>query len=90
MTQIAAYAARCLGKINTQKQKPALRIVGKKPFADPIPVFNLTVEGEEVYFANGVLVHNCQYLCLHADAMQGGRLEKKRRAIKTSSAIGWT
>ena len=27
----------------------------------PRPVFNLSVEGEEEYFANGILVHNCRY-----------------------------
>jgi hypothetical protein len=26
------------------------------------PVYNLTVEGENEYFANGVLVHNCDAL----------------------------
>ena len=25
------------------------------------PVFNLSVEGTEEYFANGILVHNCRY-----------------------------
>jgi hypothetical protein len=27
-------------------------------------VYNLSVEGVEEYFANGVLVHNCRYLCM--------------------------
>lgn len=25
----------------------------------PQPVYNLTIEGEPEYFANGILVHNC-------------------------------
>jgi hypothetical protein len=31
-------------------------------------VFNLTVEGQPEYFANGVLVHNCRYMVMHLDA----------------------
>lgn len=27
-------------------------------------VYNLSVEGEEEYFANGILVHNCRYLVM--------------------------
>lgn len=27
-------------------------------------VYNLTVDGAEEYFANGVLVHNCRYACM--------------------------
>jgi hypothetical protein len=27
-------------------------------------VYNLSVEGEEEYFANGLLVHNCRYLVM--------------------------
>lgn len=29
------------------------------------PVYNLTVNAVPEYFANGVLVHNCRYLCWH-------------------------
>lgn len=32
--------------------------------AGPAQVFNLTVDGAEEYFANGVLVHNCRYACM--------------------------
>lgn len=38
---------------------------------EPVPVYNLTVDnpiGEGEYFANGVLVHNCdaaRYMCMH-------------------------
>lgn len=31
-----------------------------------------------------------QYLSLHADAVQGGRLDRKKRVIRTVSAKGWT
>lgn len=34
---------------------------------------------------------SCQYLCLHADATVGGKLEKpKARSIEIASAVGWT
>jgi intein/homing endonuclease len=45
-----------------------------------IPVYNLAVEGENEYFANGILVHNC-------DATSGafgvltGQITRKRRGV---------
>ena len=43
-------------------------VVGVERLSRKIPVFNLTVEGEHEYFANGVLVSNCdalRYLCAY-------------------------
>jgi hypothetical protein len=40
------------------------------------PVFNLTVDGEPEYFANGILVHNCdatRYLVHYLDSQAGFR-----------------
>ena len=34
-------------------------MLGVRAEAHRAPVYNLTVEGEPEYFANGVLVHNC-------------------------------
>lgn len=33
--------------------------VGTQKISDPVPVYDLTVESEHEFFANGILVHNC-------------------------------
>lgn len=59
-------------------------------------VYNLTTGRTHMYYANGVLVHNCdalQYLMLHADngASLGGTLTTRgKQEIKKVSAGGWT
>jgi hypothetical protein len=64
----ASGASPSIESIGTARSDIALsRVVSlhAEPFA--APVFNLTVEGEHVYFANGVLVSNCdalRYLCV--------------------------
>ena len=37
-------------------------IIALKDCEQKIPVFNLTVEHEHEYFANGILVHNCLWV----------------------------
>ena len=77
-------AAHALWSTSTQRKQPALRIVGARPLPQRA-VYNLTVEGSPVFFANGVLVHNCQYLALHAnqgvlgDAWQTRAVEVQKR-----------
>jgi len=46
--------------ISKQNTIPVLAL--NKRASETLPVFNLTVEGEHEYFANGILVHNCRYL----------------------------
>ena len=45
----------------TQKQNTALNPVPRKIIGERA-VYNLTVEDEKEFFANGVLVHNCDAL----------------------------
>jgi hypothetical protein len=62
---------------NIEKQKLAVRLVGKSPCLLPRPVYNITVESEHCYYAAGILVSNCdgfQYACLHADHNATGQL----------------
>lgn len=55
-----ATAGRHSRPINTPKQKTAhVYAVAVFAIPDRRPVFNLTVEGCPEYFANGILVHNC-------------------------------
>lgn len=90
---LAQFAEPSSAPTSTEKLKPALRVVGKRlsPRQD---VYGMAVEDAGVYYANGVLVSNCdalQYLCLHADAQQGGKFTKhKAREIEDVSMSGWT
>lgn len=36
-----------------------IRVLEKTQYSASVPVYNLTVDGEHEYFANGILVHNC-------------------------------
>lgn len=59
----AWYAARRLSRTNTQESRPAaksaLQVRGICP-AGIGTVYNITVDQAPEYYANGVLVHNCQ------------------------------
>lgn len=61
--------------------KPAVapvRVLSISAGMAPQPVFNLTVADAHEYFANGVLVHNCdalRYLCAYLDMNAGGLAE---------------
>lgn len=63
-----------------------LYVVSKRS-VHPEPVYNITVDGANTYFAGPALVHNCdaaQYLCLHADGggIFGGNAGSQKREIK--------
>jgi hypothetical protein len=47
-----------------------------------VPVYNLKVEGVPEFFANGVLVHNCDALALAFNVLSG-----KRRVLGGGSII---
>ena len=46
----------------SRKPCAPVSVVGLSERAERVPVFNLTVEGENEYYANGILVHNCDAL----------------------------
>ena len=70
---LAWFAGKLSVLTNMLRRKRAVTIVGVKRYQSPKPirVYDLTVEKEHVFYANGVLVSNCadslQYLCLHAN-----------------------
>lgn len=55
------------GLTNTSIQRPVVRVVGLKVKKERLRVYDLTVENEHCFYANGVLVGNCmdamQYIC---------------------------
>jgi phage terminase large subunit len=62
-------AALSPGSINTCRTVfAASHVRSVTPGSIPAAVYNLTIEGEHEYFANGLLVHNCdacRYICQH-------------------------
>jgi len=53
-------AVRCSGSTDIQNNDiAAVHVVAVVTNAKPSAVYNLTVEGMHEYFANGILVHNC-------------------------------
>lgn len=50
-----------LRRVNYKKSAP-VHVVGLYEEGEKKPTFNLAVEGENEYYANGVLVHNCDAL----------------------------
>lgn len=53
---------RSTSKRASLKTSAPVRVVGLSEKSGRVPVFNLTVEGENEYYANGILVHNCDAL----------------------------
>jgi hypothetical protein len=70
--ELAQSAERHSSPINTQESERAVKIVGVRLLPRLIDVYNLTVEEEHCYYAEGVLVSNChdglQYLAMSVDA----------------------
>lgn len=50
------------GSVSTVGKNVVSKISEIVMVAEKVPVWNLTVEGENEYFANGILVHNCDAL----------------------------
>lgn len=76
---------------STSKQKHAVRLVGKKRLAaQNARVYDLTVDTDHCFYANGILVHNCgdalQYLALHFnDTSGGGDMRTKAKPVTKHS-----
>ena len=66
-------AGRVSFAINTRDGLHAVKHVPLKP----VPVYNITVEGEHEYFANGILVSNCDSLEYMATYIVAWRREMK-------------
>ena len=59
----ALYETLCAALFISSNGISGGRIRSKRvDVSEPSDVYNLTVEGQPEYFANGVLVHNCRYL----------------------------
>lgn len=77
------------GTLKTRSEQ-SLRVVHKDYPLVGGRVYNMTTERTHVYYANGVLNHNCdslQYACLHADngSAFGAKHVSSRKEIKPYS-----
>lgn len=79
-------SARCAvnrsPSISTRGPAPAPLSVARLSAAGKGPVYNLTVEGEREYFANGVLVHNCDALVYAVTYLLLKGAGRKKRMLK--------
>ena len=89
---------KSLGSIDSAKQKLAVENAGisvaeireEKTTAD---VYNLTVDEEHEYFANGFLVHNCMDACIYACLQRPWTPVKKEKSDKVRDKLtrsAWT
>ena len=73
LKELVKFVARFSKRISMGRSLRVVKVVGVRHFQsqEPRRVYDLTVAHEHVFFAEGVLVHNCadamQYLCLHAN-----------------------
>ncbi len=70
--RLVQSAASRLRQVNSTKTSSAPVTVRRLFNGGRGDVYNLTVEGAEEYFANGILVHNCRYL-LHSQQVADNR-----------------
>ena len=78
----ASFAERFLRRIATPVRRPApVSVLGISP-GGITNVFNLEVEDQPEYFAEGVLVHNCRYGLLAADPTTAAQRQLGQRTGK--------
>ena len=56
---------------------------------EPIDVYDITVEGNHNFYANGILVHNCQEICLPTTPLNDINDENGEISLCTLAAINW-
>lgn len=81
---IVNCAPKSLSPIDTRKYDFAPVVARGVTRKGRGPVFNLSIEGEQEYFANGILVHNCRYAMLSM-LKEKGKPEEVKVAEKIAS-----
>jgi hypothetical protein len=79
------FVVQTLKRINIIKSKLAPKIVRISQYPELCDTYNITVEQDHVYYANGILTCNCdslQYLCLYIDEKQEYDKQKKEFLAK--------
>lgn len=73
---------------------PAVHVIAVEALTTRMPVYNLTVDGEHEYFANGVLTHNCDALAyiglgLQSQFAAGDKSGKRRKETPEFGTLAW-
>jgi hypothetical protein len=79
------FVVQTLKHINIIKLKLAPRVVRISQYPELCDTYNITVEQDHVYYANGILACNCdslEYLCLYIDEKQEYDKQKKEFLAK--------
>jgi hypothetical protein len=69
----ALFVAQTLKRISIAKSRRAPRVVQISQCQERKDVYNITVERDHVFYANGILTCNCdslEYLCLYIDVKE--------------------
>jgi predicted phage terminase large subunit-like protein len=80
------------GPKNTAVPNARKKVVSVEKLADRRPVYNLTVEDQHVYFANGVLTHNCDWLAWVGrglSLMVGAEVKAPVKTAPQTGSIQW-
>jgi hypothetical protein len=96
--EYAYNAASCSPSTNTPQLKLVPVVVELKYLQESVIVINLRVANTHCYYANSLLVHNCdalQYFCLGTQSNYTARVMRRDRPRVTQSrelvtAAGWT
>jgi hypothetical protein len=71
LTKRVHTVVKFIGRISTSRRNVAhVSVLSVNVLPMRVPVYNLTVEGAPEFYANGVLVHNCdslRYMCAELD-----------------------
>jgi hypothetical protein len=77
--EFAHFAEKNIALINIQKAKP-VRVIARHKCEKRQKVYNLTIDGDHEYFANGILVANC-------DALRYFVTQWRKRYIRQTTGV---
>lgn len=95
---IVAGTAGKHSRRGTDELSGAPTVVSEPTIVGKQKVYNLSVEGVEEYFANGILVHNCRYACMSRPYTaplpaelepERDRYGRRRRSLRVRAGSGW-
>lgn len=75
--------------LESRGQNPEEELLSIEYLDDPIEVYDLTVEGNENFFANGILVHNCVEISLPTRPLDHLHDPHGEIALCTLAAVNW-
>jgi hypothetical protein len=85
----AARNSGALGSIKPDSVQEYAQVVSAERIQLRLPVYNVEVEGQHEYFANGILVHNCKYVLMsHPEPAEKSLKQRAAEAVKPLAEAG--